>query len=91
MGDHVLVVWKRITGDSSIESFGWIAVLRKRTEVEDVILVLMSCIKKTLHVVARVSVESLDADCREAHYDYLRSTREPLQSIKKPIRDRPCQ
>lgn len=82
MGDHALVVGKRITGDSSIEGFGWITVFRKRTKVEDVVLVLMSCIKKTLHVLARVSIESLDANCREAHYNYLRSTYEPPINIE---------
>jgi len=56
VGDHALVVRKRIAGDSSIECFGWIAVLRKRTEVEDVVLVLMSCIKKALYVATRVSI-----------------------------------
>jgi len=74
VGDHALVVWKRITGYLFIECFDWIAVLRNGTEVEDVIFVLMSCIKETFYVLARVSIQPFDADCREPHYNYLQGT-----------------
>lgn len=74
VGKLVLVVWKRITGYVFVECFGWIAVLRKGTEVEDMILVLMPCIKETLYVPARVSIQPFDADRREPHYNYLQPT-----------------
>lgn len=74
IGDHALVIGKRITRYLSIECFGWVLILRKRAEVEDVILVLMSCIEETLHVPARVSIQPFDADGREAHYNYLQGT-----------------
>ena len=74
MGEHALVVWKRITGYVFIECFGWIAVLRKGTEVEDMILVLVPCIKETFYVPARIPIQPFDADCREPHYNYLQPT-----------------
>lgn len=74
MGDHALVVWKRKAGYFLIECFRWIAVLRNGTEVEDVILVLMSRIKETFYVPARVSIQPFDANCGEPHYNYLQGT-----------------
>ena len=46
IGGPALVVRKGITGEPVCRMFGWIAVLHRRTEVVDVILIIVSCIKE---------------------------------------------
>lgn len=65
------MIWEGVSTHSSVKHASVVRVLPSRTEVEDPEVLSVSVFEELLRVFSAIAIQTLHADCRVSHDDYL--------------------